>query len=416
MTGNIYEKTTQAGASYLYIRISYKDARTMKWKMKWIPTGLSAKGNRKQAKSMISKVLDEYAYLEFGTDDVNSDIDPDILFVDYLDFWLSGKRKDLKQSTFEGYSYRIGHIKKYFEPKKLKVREISSRVLNTYFQYELESGKVSQKNGEKGPLSVRSVRSRRSILKAVFDSAIVDGLISQNPVNAVTVRGKNNAEYAEDKLFMTESEVSDLLNFLSEKYPRLLPVAFFGAYLGIRRSELLGLKWSSVDFERRIISIENTVVKVKSIVESHSTKTRNSCRQLPLFDNAYKCLIQVKREQEEFKEFFGNAYKGTGEYIFTKEDGSCYDPDLLSKQFCRATKQYGRPEITLHKLRHSCASMLINRGWDVKQVQYWLGHSDIQTTLNIYAHYDRQRLKDVGTDMNRISADSAQLFDSHPLF
>ncbi|MDE7202548.1 MAG: tyrosine-type recombinase/integrase [Lachnospiraceae bacterium] len=108
--------------------------------------------------------------------------------------------------------------------------------------------------------------------------------------------------------------------------------------------------------------------------------------------------------------FFGNTYKGGNGYIFTKEDGSCYDPDLLSKQFSRATKKYGRPEISLHNLRHSCASMAINRGWDVKQLQYWLGHSDIQTTLNIYAHYDRQRLKHGGDDMNEMSFEAAQLF------
>lgn len=134
------------------------------------------------------------------------------------------------------------------------------------------------------------------------------------------------------------------------------------------------------------------MVKVKTVIEKQLTKTRSSHRTLPLFHNAYQCLMQVKRVQDEYKKFFGNTYKTDNDYIFTKEDGSCYDPDLLSKQFARATKRYGRPEISLHNLRHSCASMAINRGWDVKQLQYWLGHSDIQTTLNIYAHYDKHRL------------------------
>lgn len=74
-------------------------------------------------------------------------------------------------------------------------------------------------------------------------------------------------------------------------------------------------------------------------------------------------------------------------------------------------KAYGRPEISLHKLRHSCASMAINRGWDVKQLQYWLGHSDVQTTLNIYSHYNRKRLSAVGEEMNEMSAESARFFD-----
>lgn len=410
MTGTIVEKLMKSGISYLYIRISYKDARTQNWQQKWVPTGLTAKGNKKQAKAMIPEILEQYAYLEYREEDMNQEISRDILLTDYLDIWLANKKKELEQSTYEGYCYRVAHIKDYFEPKNLKVREVSSRVISAYLQFELEYGKTNQKTGEKGPLSVRTVRSRRSILTAVFNQAMIDGLIRSNPVVPVSVKGKHNRDFSEEELFLTENEVTDLLRFLSKEYPRLLPIAFFGAYLGIRRSELLGLKWTAVDFEKRTLSIENTIVKVRSTVEKASTKTRNSHRKLPLFDNAYKCLMQVKQEQDEYRQFFGNTYQNSCGYIFTQEDGSYYDPDLLSKQFARAMRKYGRPEISFHKLRHSCASMAINRGWDVKQLQYWLGHSDIQTTLNIYAHYDRQRLDIVGEDMNKMSSESAKLF------
>lgn len=71
---------------------------------------------------------------------------------------------------------------------------------------------------------------------------------------------------------------------------------------------------------------------------------------------------------------------------------------------------FGRPKISLHKLRHSCASMLINKGWDIKKLQYWLGHTDTQTTLNIYAHFNRQRLNTSENDLNEISLVSAELF------
>ncbi len=412
MTGTIVEKATRSGTPYLYIRLSYKDARTQSWKQKWIPTGLPVKGNKKQAKSMIPEILEQYSYLEYKAEDINPAVDRNILFTDYMDLWLSGKKKELESSTYEGYFYRLIHIKEYFEPKKLKVNEVSSRIIHQYFQYELEYGKTNQKTGQKEPLSIRTVRSRRSILVAIFNQAMIDGLVSQNPVIPVSVRGKKNSDFAEEELFLTEDEVTSLLKFLSKEYPRMLPIAFFCSYLGIRRSELLGLKWSAVDFQKKTISIENTVVKVKSIIEKSSTKTRSSHRCLPLFDNACKCLLQVKQEQEEYREFFGNTYKNSGGYIFTKEDGSCYDPDLLSKQFTKAMKKYGRPEISLHKLRHSCASMAINRGWNVKQLQYWLGHSDVQTTMNIYAHYDRRNLNVVGEDMNLMSSEAAELFNS----
>lgn len=72
--------------------------------------------------------------------------------------------------------------------------------------------------------------------------------------------------------------------------------------------------------------------------------------------------------------------------------------------------EFGRPEITLHKLRHSCASMLINEDWDIKKLQYWLGRADTQTTLNIYSHFNRQRLNTSTNDLSEISMASAELF------
>ena len=73
-------------------------------------------------------------------------------------------------------------------------------------------------------------------------------------------------------------------------------------------------------------------------------------------------------------------------------------------------KAYGRPDITYHKLRHSCASMLINRGWDIKQLQYWLGHADPETTLKIYSHYIKKRLNATENDLSEISRAAAGLF------
>lgn len=183
-----------------------------------------------------------------------------------------------------------------------------------------------------------------------------------------------------------------------------------GAYYGLRRSEILGLKWSAIDFRKKTININHTVVRVKTTNAEDSTKTQSSKRTLNLFSTAEKCLQQIKQEQEYNKKFFKADYKNTEGYIFTWEDGSPYDPNYISCLFCKATKEFGRPEITLHKLRHSCASMLINKGWDIKKLQYWLGHTDTQTTLNIYAHFNRQRLNTSDNDLCEISLASADLF------
>lgn len=114
------------------------------------------------------------------------------------------------------------------------------------------------------------------ILYAAFNQAAIDGLIKTNPVIGISVHGKQNKEYSEEFLFLTEEEISDLLHFISEQYPRLLGITFMGAYYGLRCSEILGLKWSAINFKKKTISINHTVVRVKTTSAEDSTKTQSS--------------------------------------------------------------------------------------------------------------------------------------------
>lgn len=410
MTGSIQEKTNKSGKAYYYICLSYKDPISQAWKRKWISTGLKVKNNKRKAEAMVEAVIEANRHLEFSPESINQSIDQDILLCDYIGLWLEGKKGDLQVSTYEGYEYRVAHIKRYFEPLRYKVRELSSRMIDQYLKHELAYGKRDQKTGEMGSLSVRSVRSYKSILSAVYDQAAIDGLVNSNPVTSVKVHGKSNASYQREEAFLTEEEVADVLKFLKEQHPRFLPIAFMGAYYGLRRSELLGLRWESINFQEKTISIENTVVRVSTLVEKKATKTRDSKRKLHLFPTAEKCLLAVKQEQDDYKSFFGAAYRNTEGYVFTKEDGSQYDPNWISKNFAKAMKAYGRSDICLHRLRHSCASMLINRGWDIKQLQFWLGHADPDTTLRIYSHYNKQRLNATENELSEISRAVEGLF------
>lgn len=410
MTGTLRIKQTSAGKSYYYVKLNYKDPRTDSWKSKTLATGLEVKNNKRKAESVIKELIEQYSYLEDQPLQYNTAISPNITLCDYLDLWLADKEKDLKQSTYEGYAYRVNCIKKYFEAKNPKLIEITPKILDMFFKYSLSYGKINQKTHEREPLAVRSVRSYKSILYAAFNQAAIDGIIKTNPAIGITVHGKKNKEYSEELLFLTEDEISDLLHFMSRYYPKLLGITFMGAYYGLRRSEILGLKWSAIDFNKKTISINHTVVRVKTTCAENSTKTQSSRRTLNLFDTAEKCLHQIRQLQEYNRTYFKEDYQNKDGYIFTWEDGRPYDPNYISELFCKATKQFGRPEITLHKLRHSCASMLINKGWDIKKLQYWLGHTDTQTTLNIYAHFNRQRLNTSENDLSEISLASAGLF------
>ena len=153
-----------------------------------------------------------------------------------------------------------------------------------------------------------------------------------------------------------------------------------------------------------------TVVRVNSIISSDAVKTVESHRELDLFPTALKCLNAIKDRQEDNKNFYKKEYQNKDGYIFCWDDGHSYDPNYITRKFRHAMAAFGRPEITLHKLRHTCASILIDKGWDIKKIQYWLGHEDIQTTLDIYAHYIRHRDNRAGNDMEQASAKVSGLF------
>lgn len=396
MTGSLYEKKHKSGNAYWYVRLSYKDPVTQQWKQKDVATHLPSKGNKKKAAAMVDRLVVENAALEEDKS-TKSPLDAEhIKLSDYALQWLEEGKRGWEISTYEGYACRVAKIVDYFSQSELELKQVTPRDIDLFMKYLLNEGKINQKTHEREPMAVRSARAVKSILFSVFTQAAVDGLVNYNPAAAVKVRGKKDYEYAEEMLFLTEEECKAFLEFLSSpEHPemnRFAAMAFFGIFYGLRRSELLGLKWSAVLEDQRKLRIEHTVTRVRTYVAKDRTKTFNSFRELALVDAAIESLHRIREEQEREKAYWGSSYRNTEDYVFTWEDGSRYDPDYISKAFVKAARKFGKPSITYHKLRHTCASLLIARGWDVKKVQYWLGHADIKTTLKIYAHFDRQKL------------------------
>jgi len=408
VTGQLFTRKTKKGKEYYYINLSYKDPVSTAWKTKTVSTGLEVLHNKRKAQSLIQEYLQKYSYLEEKP--LEAAVDPNIGFTEYMDHWLEGKKSEIKHSTYEGYAGRVRSMKLYFSPANYRLKDITPRILDRFYKWCLTSGKRNQKTGSPEPLSVRSTRSYKSILNAVFSQAIIDEVIRQNPTANVRVHGKKNKEYADEMLFLTKDEASALIHFIESEYPRLTALTFLALYYGFRRSELLGLKWDSIDFKKKTISVKHTVVRVNTIDESDLTKTPAGRRTLVLFPTAINCLEKIKAEQEENQAFYGSSYQNKEGYIFTWEDGRCYDPNYISRTFAKATKKFGRPEITLHKMRHTCVSLLAEMGWNLKKIQYWCGHKDLATTANIYMHFNRQQLNTSADDLAVLSEDCADLF------
>ena len=170
----------------------------------------------------------------------------------------------------------------------------------------------------------------------------------------------------------------------------MLPLVKITALYGLRRSEVLGLKWDSIDFMNGRVLIHHTVCKLGVKIEKDKTKTESSRRSFPLTEEAREIFLAAKAAEEENRRLFQKSYK-TNDYIFKWSDGTPFAPDYVTHHFAKVLKQNGLPHIRFHELRHSCASLLLNNGFTLKDVQEWMGHSDIQTTANIYGHIDAAR-------------------------
>ncbi len=407
MTGTLIIKQTSSGKKLYYAHLEFKDPCTLKWHTKDVATGLEIKGNKRKAESMLEKLVVEFAFLEA----VKVEEDLDIELCDFLDQWLEEKRCRIRGNTYDTYASRIVTIKRFFGEQHIKLRDVTPKDLMDCFRFLLESGKVSQKDGRLQPLSVRSVRSCRSILDAAFDAAVIKGIVLINPVKNTKVSNASNKNFSEEFLFLTEDEIRELLLFLDghDKYRFLKPIVFMGVYYGLRREEILGLRWDAI--KKQSIIIRHTVTGSKTIYVEDKTKTNYGYRELNLFPTASACLEQIRQQQKQNREFFGNAYyAGTEGYVFTHEDGTPYRPDFLTRKMGKAMSEFGRPEITLHKLRHTCASLLIDKGWDIKKVQYWLGDADASTVMNIYAHYMRHKENLAENDLAEMSENVSDLF------
>lgn len=159
---------------------------------------------------------------------------------------------------------------------------------------------------------------------------------------------------------------------------------------GLRRSEALGLKWDSVDFENKTVTIKHTVVRFSDVIEKDRTKTASSYRTYPLPEEIEQIFLQQREKEKLGRKTYGELYE-ENDYIFKWDYGRMYNPDFITRKFSKLLKANDLPHIRFHDLRHSCASLLISKGFTLKDIQEWLGHADIETTANIYAHLDQER-------------------------
>ena len=367
MTGSL---TVKGGKYYAVLNI-YENGKR---KPKWINSGLPEKGNKRKAEAFLREKIAEYERME-------GIVQTDILFADYIRHWLTHIARKVDEVTMQGYkTLADGHILPYFDQKKVPVRSLDHTMVQRYMDEKYQNGRLDGKGG----LSPRSLRLHKNIISQALDLAVQSKLIPANPCQFVEL--PQNVRY--ESTFYNAKQLQDL--FKAFQGDELLPLVKITALYGLRRSELLGLQWDSIDFERKTMTIRHTVSKVTEVVAKDKTKNASSRRSFPLTAEAEAIFRRAKELEQQNRAAFGREYQENS-YIFKWPDGHPNSPDYISPHFAKVLKNHGLPHIRFHELRHSCASMLLDMGFTLKDVQEWLGHSDIKMTANIYAHLDTAR-------------------------
>lgn len=231
-------------------------------------------------------------------------------------------------------------------------------------------------------------------------------LISFNPVKEVVIIKKLAAMFAKEKSaddeFFSYEEAQKFL--LRAKEHELFEFFYVTLFFGLRREKALGLRWSAIDLINKTMAINHTVTKGMTINRNNTTKTASSTRVYPLNDEQVEMFCRLREKEKYNRVICGNGYYDS-DYVFKHADGTLYYPDYPTKAFGKLiARNPDLPQkITFHGLRKSCVSILIHQGLDVKSIQKWVGHADIDTTLKIYAKVkDKEAKKEVADAMNNV--------------
>lgn len=370
---------TKNGRYYAVIRKQVNHVR----QAKWVPLGLAGEDCRQAAEQRIQQMIE--ADQQITSDEANDAR----TFSGYLEEWLNKKREDIEESTWQGYKiYVEKHLVPYFKDKKLV--ELKPSDIKTYYNYALKQGRSGG-----GALSRASVLKHSIVINDALNEAVLDEIITSNPAKLVRVPAK--FETPKERVFLTAEKANELL-MAFENHP-LKALVYVTLYYGLRRSEVLGLKWGAIDFNANTLTICHTVVKNTSIIRKDTTKNKSSYQTFILIDDVKEVLLQTKAQQDLNRSFFKSKYCES-DYVFTWPDGTLLRPDYVTRAFQKTIEKSGFKKMRFHDLRHSTASILYDKGWDIKDIQLWLRHSSIEVTSDIYTHISQDRKKKMALNLN----------------
>ena len=365
MTGSLQIKNEN-----YYAVLNFRD-KSGKRVQKWFNLNMPVKGNKRRAEVALTELLVQYQGYEA--------IEPMMLLLSqHIAQWLEANRPNIAVTTYDQYCNILNnHIRPYFDPRGITVSKLTAGDLEDYYAFKIAGG-----------LSPNSVIKHHAVIRTALQWAVKHRYIRENVADFAEKPSHVRYHGAEP---YTIQEIAALLQATADE-PIAVPI-FLASFYGLRRSEVLGLRWSSIDFQNGVFSISTTVVREKhgdqivAVVRDQTTKTESSMRTLPLCPYTYQYFSNLRQYQLYQQELCGNCYDMRyTDFLCVDQMGALLQPDYITQKFQQILAKYGLRRIRFHDLRHSCATIMLYLGYTLKDIQTWLGHSNYNFTADTYIH------------------------------
>lgn len=366
-TGSIRKRKTKVGYDWQITVELPKDPLTGKRVRKY----KTVRGSKKDAERVMREYITELEKGFYVTDNK-------ITVSQWMQTWLTVySAPNASPTTFAEYE---GMVARYVDPMigHIQVQQLTMLAVQAWVN-KLRTSPITGL-----PMAAASVRHIYQIVKSAMDKAVLAGVISRSPcIGVILPKGK-----PKEAVIYNEQETQQLLQAV--KGTTLELVIDMELCLGLRRGELLGLRWCDIDWENSQIHIVQNRVLARNKVIVRQPKTEAGFRTIDTPLQLMEKLKQHKADCEKRRKEYGNQYI-VSDYVIVHPNGKPIPPGYLSRMFTDLQEKAGLPSCRFHDLRHLCASIMNMQDINIKVAQKRLGHSNITTTMNIYTHPMRSK-------------------------
>jgi integrase len=346
----------------------------------------TVKGNRRAAEKELRRLL--------RTLDTGEHVDPTRMTVrEWLTAWLAAAREEVSPKSHERYSEIVEN---YLAPElgALPIVKLAPAHIGVVYAKWATEGR---RDGKPGGLSPRTRRHIHRILKAALGRAVEQQVLARNPADAF--RKRLPKVERREMVTLTAEQSARLLNAI--KHTRVYRPVLIALATGMRRGEVLAVRWRNIDLERAAVRVVESLEQTKGGTLRFKAPKTERMRAITLPAYAVEELRRLKREQAE--ELLALGIRQSCEtLVCARADGEPHQPRSLTHEFTyfiRRLKDF--PRVRFHDLRHSHATQLLLAGVHPKVAQERLGHSTISTTLDLYSHVTETMQEDAATELDR---------------